>query len=171
MFNTVRAEIRQGRMVGQDRVVEASADGRLLRRLTSCSRACPASARPSVPSRRCPACSISSFDAHPVHPRPDARRHHRHADHDDQRRGAIRVSSSVPDRSSRKLLLADEINRATPKTQSALLETMQEGSVTTSGTIYHLKQPFFVMAHAEPHRAGGDVPAAGGSARSLLVQG
>ena len=45
-----------------------------------------------------------------------------------------------------ELLLADEINRATPKTQSALLETMQEGTVTVSGTQYVLKQPFFVMA-------------------------
>jgi MoxR-like ATPase len=39
------------------------------------------------------------------------------------------------------MLLADEINRATPKTQSALLETMQEGSVTTGGHTYVLKKP------------------------------
>ena len=45
-----------------------------------------------------------------------------------------------------QLLLADEINRATPKTQSALLETMQEGSVTAGGHTYHLDPPFFVMA-------------------------
>src|SRR6186713_3361965 len=44
-----------------------------------------------------------------------------------------------------QLLLADEINRASPKTQSALLETMQEHSVTTSGTIHQLKEPFFVL--------------------------
>src|SRR6187399_507413 len=43
-----------------------------------------------------------------------------------------------------QLLLADEINRASPKTQSALLETMQEHSVTTGGNIYQLKEPFFV---------------------------
>lgn len=49
-----------------------------------------------------------------------------------------------------QLLLADEINRATPKTQSALLETMQEGSVTAGGNTYHLKQPFFVMATQNP---------------------
>ena len=49
-----------------------------------------------------------------------------------------------------QLLLADEINRATPKTQSALLETMQEGSVTVGGNTYHLKQPFFVMATQNP---------------------
>jgi MoxR-like ATPase len=57
-----------------------------------------------------------------------------------------------------QLLLADEINRATPKTQSALLETMQEGSVTTSGTIYQLKQPFFVMATQNPIEQEGTYP-------------
>lgn len=44
------------------------------------------------------------------------------------------------------LLLADEINRATPKTQSALLEAMQEGSVTVGGNTYRLPEPFFVLA-------------------------
>jgi MoxR-like ATPase len=57
-----------------------------------------------------------------------------------------------------QLLLADEINRATPKTQSALLETMQEGSVTTAGTIHHLKQPFFVMATQNPIEQEGTYP-------------
>ncbi len=49
-----------------------------------------------------------------------------------------------------QLLLADEINRATPKTQSALLETMQEGTVTTGGTTYKLDPPFFVLATQNP---------------------
>jgi MoxR-like ATPase len=57
-----------------------------------------------------------------------------------------------------QLLLADEINRATPKTQSALLETMQEGSVTTAGTIYQLKQPFLVMATQNPIEQEGTYP-------------
>ena len=57
-----------------------------------------------------------------------------------------------------QLLLADEINRATPKTQSALLETMQEGSVTTSGTTYHMKQPYFVMATQNPLEQEGTYP-------------
>jgi MoxR-like ATPase len=57
-----------------------------------------------------------------------------------------------------QLLLADEINRATPKTQSALLETMQEGSVTTAGTLYQLKQPFFVMATQNPIEQEGTYP-------------
>ncbi|MEZ5943306.1 MAG: MoxR family ATPase [Planctomycetaceae bacterium] len=57
-----------------------------------------------------------------------------------------------------QLLLADEINRATPKTQSALLETMQEGTVTTGGTIYTLEQPFFVMATQNPLEQEGTYP-------------
>jgi MoxR-like ATPase len=57
-----------------------------------------------------------------------------------------------------QLLLADEINRATPKTQSALLETMQEGSVTTGGIVYHLTQPFFVLATQNPIEQEGTYP-------------
>jgi MoxR-like ATPase len=57
-----------------------------------------------------------------------------------------------------QLLLADEINRATPKTQSALLETMQEGSVTSGGTTYHLRQPFFVLATQNPIEHEGTYP-------------
>jgi MoxR-like ATPase len=57
-----------------------------------------------------------------------------------------------------QLLLADEINRATPKTQSALLETMQEGSVTVGGTTYHLDPPFFVLATQNPLEQEGTYP-------------
>ena len=57
-----------------------------------------------------------------------------------------------------QLLLADEINRATPKTQSALLETMQEGSVTTGGTTHVLQQPFFVLATQNPIEQEGTYP-------------
>ena len=57
-----------------------------------------------------------------------------------------------------QLLLADEINRATPKTQSALLETMQEGSITAAGTTHHLKQPFFVLATQNPLEQEGTYP-------------
>ena len=49
-----------------------------------------------------------------------------------------------------QICLADEINRATPKTQSAMLETMQEGSVTVGGTRFELDKPFFVMATQNP---------------------
>ena len=57
-----------------------------------------------------------------------------------------------------QLLLADEINRATPKTQSALLETMQEGTVTTSGHTHVLDQPFFVLATQNPIEQEGTFP-------------
>src|ERR1041384_5557918 len=57
-----------------------------------------------------------------------------------------------------QLLLADEINRATPKTQSALLETMQEGSVTAAGSTHILEQPFFVLATQNPLEQEGTYP-------------
>ncbi|RMF37596.1 MAG: MoxR family ATPase [Planctomycetota bacterium] len=57
-----------------------------------------------------------------------------------------------------QICLADEINRATPKTQSALLETMQEGTVTVAGTRYDLQQPFFVMATQNPIEQEGTYP-------------
>jgi MoxR-like ATPase len=57
-----------------------------------------------------------------------------------------------------QICLADEINRATPKTQSAMLETMQEGTVTVGGIHYPLKQPFFVMATQNPLEQEGTYP-------------
>jgi MoxR-like ATPase len=57
-----------------------------------------------------------------------------------------------------QIVLADEINRATPKTQSALLEAMQEHSVTVGGVIHKLKQPFFVMATQNPIEQEGTYP-------------
>jgi MoxR-like ATPase len=57
-----------------------------------------------------------------------------------------------------QLLLADEINRATPKTQSALLEAMQEGSVTSGHTTHTLRQPFFVLATQNPIEQEGTYP-------------
>ena len=57
-----------------------------------------------------------------------------------------------------QIVLADEINRATPKTQSALLEAMQEHSVTVGGTIHTLKEPFFVMATQNPIEQEGTYP-------------
>lgn len=56
------------------------------------------------------------------------------------------------------LILADEINRATPKTQSALLEAMQEQAVTVTGTRYPLPLPFFVMATQNPIEMEGTYP-------------
>ena len=57
-----------------------------------------------------------------------------------------------------QICLADEINRATPKTQSAMLETMQEGTVTASGTRYVLQKPFFVLATQNPIEQEGTYP-------------
>ncbi len=56
------------------------------------------------------------------------------------------------------LLLADEINRATPKTQSAMLEAMQEKSVTAGGEIRRLGEPFFVLATQNPIDQEGTYP-------------
>jgi MoxR-like ATPase len=57
-----------------------------------------------------------------------------------------------------QIVLADEINRATPKTQSALLEAMQEHSVTVGGTMHKLEEPFFVMATQNPIEQEGTYP-------------
>ncbi len=56
------------------------------------------------------------------------------------------------------LVLADEINRATPKTQSALLEAMQEHSVTVAKKTYRLDEPFFVLATQNPIEMEGTYP-------------
>lgn len=56
------------------------------------------------------------------------------------------------------LILADEINRATPKTQSAMLEVMQEHKVTVAGTTYPLQEPFFVLATENPIEQDGTYP-------------
>ncbi len=56
------------------------------------------------------------------------------------------------------IVLADEINRTPPKTQSALLEAMQEHQVTVQGTTYHLEEPFFVFATQNPIELEGTYP-------------
>ena len=57
-----------------------------------------------------------------------------------------------------QIVLADEVNRATPKTQSALLEAMQELSVTVGGTHHTLERPFFVLATQNPIEMEGTYP-------------
>ncbi|MDY0362049.1 MAG: MoxR family ATPase [Desulforegulaceae bacterium] len=57
-----------------------------------------------------------------------------------------------------QVLLADEINRATPKTQSALLEAMEERQITIEGSTYELKKPFFVIATQNPQEQSGTFP-------------
>ena len=56
------------------------------------------------------------------------------------------------------LVLADEINRATPKTQSAMLEVMQEHKVTVAGNTYRMDEPFFVLATENPIEQDGTYP-------------
>ena len=56
------------------------------------------------------------------------------------------------------IILADEVNRATPKTQSAMLEAMQEHSVTVAGTMRKLQEPFFVLATQNPIEMEGTYP-------------
>ncbi len=69
-----------------------------------------------------------------------------------------RVFSFQPGPLFAQIVLADEINRATPKTQSALLEAMQEHSITVGGTIHKLEEPFFVMATQNPIEQEGTYP-------------
>jgi MoxR-like ATPase len=57
-----------------------------------------------------------------------------------------------------QIVLADEVNRATPKTQSALLEAMQEHSVTVAGVVRPLEEPFFVLATQNPIEQEGTYP-------------
>ena len=56
------------------------------------------------------------------------------------------------------ILLADEINRTTPRTQSSLLECMEEGQITVDGVTYPLQQPFFVIATQNPIETSGTFP-------------
>ncbi len=69
------------------------------------------------------------------------------------------------------IVLADEINRATPRTQSALLEAMEERQVTVEGVTMRLPSALPGHRHAEPDRARRHVPAAGSAARPLLHEG
>ncbi|MCD7745972.1 MAG: MoxR family ATPase [Lachnospiraceae bacterium] len=56
------------------------------------------------------------------------------------------------------MVLADEINRATPRTQSSLLEAMEEGQITVDGVTYPMGEPFFVMATQNPVESYGTFP-------------
>jgi len=69
-----------------------------------------------------------------------------------------------------QILLMDEINRATPRTQSALLEAMSEGQVTVDGVTRVLPQPFFVLATANPIESQGVFPLPEAQLDRFLVQ-
>jgi MoxR-like ATPase len=75
-------------------------------------------------------------------------------DREDGRREMVFVEGPI----FSHVLLADEINRATPKTQSSLLEAMAELQVTVAGTTYRLKPPFFVVATLNPIEMEGTYP-------------
>ncbi len=106
----------------------------------------------------CARCLNLKFSTHPVHARSDAGRHHRH-EHADRtiptgrkrfefQRGPIFAN----------IVLADEINRATPKTQSALLEAMQEHTRHRRRQAAPLGEPFFVLATQNPIEMEGTYP-------------
>jgi MoxR-like ATPase len=67
------------------------------------------------------------------------------------------------------VLLADEINRATPRTQSALLEAMAEGQTTVDGQTRPLPEPFFVVATQNPHQFHGTYPLPEGQLDRFMV--
>jgi MoxR-like ATPase len=77
---------------------------------------------------------------------------------EDSEDGHTKVRRFQPGPVFANLILADEINRATPKTQSALLEAMQEKTVTVANRTYHLEPPFFVLATQNPLEMEGTYP-------------
>ena len=85
--------------------------------------------------------------------------------------GGQRIFRFQPGPIFANLVLADEINRATPKTQSSLLEAMQEHQVTVARQRFPLDPPFFVLATQNPLEMEGTYPAARGAARPLHLQG
>ena len=120
------------------------------RKATFCSRTCPGSARRSWPAPWLPA-SIAPSDAS------SSRRTCCH------RTSSVRAfitprrasSSSNPARIFANVILADEINRTTPRTQSALLEAMGDGQVSVEGKTYTLDRPFLVLATQNPFEFEG----------------
>ena len=102
--------------------------------------------------------------AHPVHARPDALRRDGLVD---LRPAHAPSSTFLPGPIFTNLLLADEINRAPPKTQAALLEAMQERQVTTEGETRPLERAVPRARDAEPDRVRGHLSAARGAARPL----
>ncbi len=85
-------------------------------------------------------------------------RHHRDRHHRRGPRTARRTWTFVPGPIFSNVLLADEINRTPPKTQSALLEAMQELSCTVRGNHYKIRPPFFVLATQNPIELEGTYP-------------
>ena len=95
---------------------------------------------------------------HPVHPRLDARRHHGHRHHRGRSADGPAEAEFLQGPLFTNFLLADEINRAPPKTQSALLQAMQELEVSVGRQTYKLPPPFFVVATQNPIEQEGTYP-------------
>ena len=167
-FRALRAEMQKV-IVGHDDVVEPGSRRALRRRPRCCSRACPGSGKTLLIETLSESLDLS-FSRIQFTPGPDARRHHRHQHHRRRTRTGGSTSSSSAGPIFGHILLADEVNRATPKTQSALLEAMQEGAVTVSGTAHPLPAPFFVLATQNPHRDGGTYPLPEAQLDRFLVQ-
>ncbi len=99
-------------------------------------------------------CTWTGIQTDPVHPGPPAGRYHRRIIFNrDKNRFELRKGPIFAN-----IILADEINRASPKTQSALLEAMQEGQVTLDGETEHLPEPFLVLATQNPIEYEGTFP-------------
>ena len=92
---------------------------------------------------------------HPVHAGPAAERHHRHPD---LRRGDRTRSSPSSGPVHTNIVLLDEINRSSAKTQSAMLEAMEERQTTIAGTVYPIPEPFLVIATQNPVDQEGTYP-------------
>ena len=140
-----------------------AADARAARRRPRPDRGLPR-AREDADGALVRARDLARLLAHPVHARPDAVRRDRLVDLQPARSP---TSSSGPGPIFANLLLADEINRAPPKTQAALLEAMQERQVTSEGETRPLGPPFLVLATQNPIEYEGHLPAARGAARPL----
>jgi len=91
-------------------------------------------------------------------PRTSCLGHHRHGDSRGRRRHWPSPIPICPRPVFTQVLLADEINRTPPKTQAALLEAMQEKTVTVAGKIYQLEEPFIVLATQNPIEQEGTYP-------------
>ena len=100
---------------------------------------------------------VAEIQPHPVHARPDADGHHRHR-HSSGQAGGRREFEFVHGPVFANIVLADEINRAPPKTQAAMLEAMQEQKVTVVGKTFRLEPPFFVLATQNPVEQEGTYP-------------
>ena len=101
---------------------------------------------------------VAQIQPHSVHARPDAHGHHRDRHPAGRGGGGKREFQFVHGPVFANIVLADEINRAPPKTQAAMLEAMQEYKVTVVGKLFRLEPPFLVLATQNPVEQEGTYP-------------